>query len=146
MKTFGIALFTCLSLAVASGCGDDDDKNNDNGGENTGNNNDGGGNNNGGNGGNNGGGGSKEGCYLADENVCETYSDAIALTFCESLLGGTKRECPTENVEGVCVVEEDGETTTRHYYKGSDGSAWEDDFGDSAAEDCEFQEGTYSAR
>lgn len=122
MKTFGIALFACVSLALASGCGDDDDgggKNND--------------------------GGGKEGCYLTDENVCETYSEAALLGFCESL-GGTKRACPTDNIDGVCVVKEEGLTTTRHYYKGSAGSAWEDEFGDSAAEDCEFLDGTYSAR
>jgi hypothetical protein len=124
MKTCRIALFTCLALTLASGCGGDDDKDEDK---------------------DKGSGEGQEGCYFADENVCETYSSAIALSLCESLLGGTKRACPTENVEGVCVVQEEGETTTRHYYKGADGSAWEDEFG-STADDCEFEEGTYSAR
>lgn len=84
----------------------------------------------------------KEGCFFASDNTC---SEGVGIGAICDVLKGQKQTCSQENVEGSCVSVEDGDSTTTYYYKNADGSAWSDEF-DDAKGNCEFNDGTYTAK
>jgi hypothetical protein len=120
LRTLGAlaALTLCLAAFTAAGCGDDDDD---------------------------GGGGGAEGCTLESEATCEAFAGAAE--FCAAF-NGEAGPCSSDNLEATCAYQEDGEpATTRYYYKGEGGAAWDDGFGGTSEEDCAFYDNsTYTAK